>query len=368
MSEVWLALDKRLGRRVALKLHAGYLDAARFEREARSAASLSHPNIAGIYDYGEFDCQPYLVLEYLNGGTLERRLACGKPLRPAEVERVARDIAAGLAHAHARGIVHRDLKPSNVLFDEDGRAKLADFGIALATHDGTMADTEAIFGTPEYMSPEQAAGEQGRPVSDVYSFGVILFRMLTGDLPFRADVGQALLDPLLRDAPPTVRSRRSDAPEAFALLADAALTKDVSARPANGAALLSILSARAPAPSQSSAQSAVIALPSRWRRGLVVVLSLLVAGAGGLALGLTLPHKTDNPRSDAPAAPSRTKVETSRGRSNSNDAPASSAPTGGAASRSASRRASRQRRTHRSVRRDRRRVPARATCTRACPA
>src|ERR1043166_3257735 len=130
LAEVWCATDRELGRRVALKLRAPDADTARFDREARAVASLAHPNVVQLYDYGESDGRPYMVLECVPGGTLEDRLHDGLPLPHEETYEIAVGIAAGLAHAHARGVVHRDLKPANVLFDEEGRPKIADFGIA----------------------------------------------------------------------------------------------------------------------------------------------------------------------------------------------------------------------------------------------
>src|SRR6478752_9788484 len=188
MSEVWLAEDLELGRRVAIKLLAPNADTARFEREARAVASLAHPNVTQLYDYGEADGRPYIVLEYMPGGTLEQRLRDGKPLPDGEAFAVAAGTAAGLAHAHARGVVHRDLKPANVLFDEEGRAKLADFGIArMAAGDGSLTEPGTVLGTAAYISPEQAAGSPASAASDVYSFGVMLYRMLTGRLPFESN-------------------------------------------------------------------------------------------------------------------------------------------------------------------------------------
>src|SRR5919201_5043853 len=187
MAEVWSADDVELARRVALKLLRRDADPARFEREARAAASLSHPNICQLFDYGKTaDGRPFMVLEYLPGGTLEAHLKAGKPLPDEETERIASEPAAGLAHAHERGVVHRDLKPANVLFDLENRAKIADFGIARIGGAGTLTDAGTVLGTAAYISPEQAAGERAGPASDVYSFGVILFRMLTGRLPFEA--------------------------------------------------------------------------------------------------------------------------------------------------------------------------------------
>ena len=130
MSAVWLAHDDELERQVAVKMLAPSADRARFEREARAVAALSHPNICALYDYGEADGRPYMVLEYLPNGSLEDRLRDGQRQTDAETLRIATEIAAGLAHAHDRGLVHRDLKPANVLFDAEERVKIADFGIA----------------------------------------------------------------------------------------------------------------------------------------------------------------------------------------------------------------------------------------------
>jgi serine/threonine-protein kinase len=244
MSEVWAADDAELGRRVAIKLLAPDADTARFERVARAFASLAHPNVTQVYDYGEEDGRPYMVLEYVGGGTLEDRLSTNEPLSDGEALSIATGIAAGLAHAHARGVVHRDLKPANVLVDDEGRPKLADFGIArLSAGDGTLTEAGTVLGTAAYISPEQATGEPASAASDVYSFGVILYRMLTGRLPFESN------DPLQlvlhhRDAtPPPIASLRGDAPALLAATATAALAKDPHERPRDGTALLAALGA-----------------------------------------------------------------------------------------------------------------------------
>src|SRR5947208_14237544 len=185
-----------------------------------------------------------MVLELLPGGSLEDRLRDGRPLPDEDTARLAREIAAGLAHAHARGLVHRDLKPANVLCDEEGHAKIADFGIARMGDAGTLTEAGTLLGTAAYISPEQAAGEPATPASDVYSFGVILFRMLTGRLPFEADEPFELVK-LHRDAPPPpVASLRPDAPPRLARLAEASLAKAPRARPRDGAALVAALGGR----------------------------------------------------------------------------------------------------------------------------
>jgi serine/threonine-protein kinase len=311
MSAVWLAEDAELGRQVAVKTLAPSADRARFEREARAAASLSHPNIAGLYDYGEADGRPYMVLEYLPGGTLEERLRDGA-LPDAETRRIGEEIAAGLAHAHARGLVHRDLKPANVLFDAEGRPKIADFGIARMTGGGTLTEAGTVLGTASYISPEQASGEPAGPPSDVYSFGVILFRMLTGRLPFTAANAMELVR-LHRDEPaPPVRSVRPDAPADLAALADAALAKDPRTRPADGAALAATLAGDAAAatailaPAATAAATQVLrpAGPARPARRRAAPLLLALAAAALLAGGAVAAWlATRSSGSSPPAAP-----------------------------------------------------------------
>jgi len=217
-------------------------------------------------------------------------------------------MAAGLAHLHDRGLVHRDLKPANVLFDEEGRPKLADFGLARRVAGaGTLTEAGTVLGTAAYLSPEQAGAEPVGPASDVYSFGVILFRMLTGVLPFTADEALALLNMHLHAVPPAVAELQPDAPRDLAALTEAALRKDPAQRPADGNALLGALSGEAPtmvvAPADTAATRVVPApaLPVQprrrpfWREPAVIAAAVvLVALAGGLlAWAVT--------RSDAPA-------------------------------------------------------------------
>jgi serine/threonine-protein kinase len=301
MSEVWEAEDLELGRKVALKLLGPTADPARFEREARAAASLAHPNVNQLFDYGEWEGRPYMVLELLPGGTLENRLREGRPLPDADTERLANEIAAGLAHAHARGLVHRDLKPANVLCDADGRAKIADFGIARMGGAGTLTEAGTLLGTAAYISPEQAAGEPATAASDVYSFGVILFRMLTGRLPFEAEEPLDLVT-LHRDAPPpAVTDFRPDAPPRLARLADAALVKDPRARPRDGGALVAAIgglvsaaeAATAVLPQPAAPPPPAAAAPGpprrpRVRRGRLaaLVVGLLAAAAAGVAIAV----------------------------------------------------------------------------------
>jgi eukaryotic-like serine/threonine-protein kinase len=290
MSAVWLAHDEELARRVAVKMLAPSADRSRFEREARAAAALSHPNICALYDYGEADGRPYMVLEYLPNGSLEERLAAKAPLPDAETLRIATELAAGLAHAHERGLVHRDLKPANILFDAEDRAEIADFGIARMGNSGTLTEAGTVLGTASYISPEQAAGLPAGPASDVYSFGVILFRMLTGTLPFLSTNAMELVRMHRDDEPPTVVGVRPDAPALLASIATAALAKDPAERPADGAALQrELLGGGGEAATMLIAPGRRVGGKSR-RRAIVPLAAaaavLLVAG-GALAIVLT---------------------------------------------------------------------------------
>ena len=173
-----------------------------------------------------------MVLEYLPGGTLEERLRDDRPLPDGDTMRIAAELAAGLAHAHARDVVHRDLKPANVLFDKEGRAKLADFGIArMAAGEGTLTEAGTVLGTAAYISPEQAAGSRATAASDVYSFGVMLYRMLTGRLPFESNNPMELVA-LHRDTePPPLTKFRDDVPPLLESATTAAISKDPANRP-----------------------------------------------------------------------------------------------------------------------------------------
>jgi eukaryotic-like serine/threonine-protein kinase len=193
MGEVYLAHDGVLERDVALKVlrsqYAGDEEfAERFRREARSAASLSHPNIVQVYDRGETeDGTSYIAMEYVPGGTLKEQIGRRGPFGDRETAAVGAQIADALGAAHERGMIHRDIKPQNVLVTALGNLKVTDFGIARAASAVTSSASGAIFGTAGYISPEQAMGEPVGPASDLYSLGVVLYEMLTGELPFTAD-------------------------------------------------------------------------------------------------------------------------------------------------------------------------------------
>ena len=305
MSEVWAGTDLELDRTVAVKLLAPDADPARFDREARAAAGLAHVNVCAIYDYGLADGRRFLVLEYLPGGSLEDRLTPGEPLTDDDTRRVAGEIAAGLAHAHERGVVHRDLKPANILFDAGGRAKIADFGIARTVGATGLTEAGTILGTAAYISPEQAAGRPATPTSDVYAFGVILFRMLTGRLPFESQDALALAA-MHRDLPPPlVSDSRSDAPPLLESVASASLAKSPVDRPHDGSALVAELGGPVSGTSGSASTDATVVLPpaatGRRKRLLLGLAVAVVAAAGvGLAMALTVGNDT------TPAPPATT--------------------------------------------------------------
>jgi serine/threonine-protein kinase len=196
---VYAAEDTRLKRRVAVKLlHAGLTDDAaflrRFRAEAQVAASLHHPHIMTVHDWGEDDV-PFMVLELLEGGSLRSMLDDGTTLTVAQTARVGRDVASALEYAHARGILHRDIKPANLLFDEHGTVRVADFGLARALAEASWTEpTGAVFGTVRYASPEQALGTQLDGRSDLYSLALVLVEAVTGSVPFASETPIGMLN------------------------------------------------------------------------------------------------------------------------------------------------------------------------------
>lgn len=192
MALVFRATDLQLGREVAVKILRGQFGAddefvRRFRREAQNAASLSHPNIVQTFDVGEDGDTYYIVMELVTGRTLKALIQEQGPLPVAEAARIGIAIADALAHAHAQRIVHRDIKPHNILLGQDGRVKVADFGIARAVTTDTVTRTGAMMGSAHYFSPEQADGQPAGEKSDLYSLGVVLYEMVTGTLPFQGE-------------------------------------------------------------------------------------------------------------------------------------------------------------------------------------
>ncbi|MBW3670598.1 MAG: protein kinase [Acidobacteria bacterium] len=213
MGSVYLARDLSLDREVAIKVVTAESGAPqtyeRFRREAKTAAKLSHPNIVPLYSFGEVEGMPYFVMGYVRGESLADRLRRDGRLPEDEARRIGAEIADALDHAHRQGVIHRDVKPDNVLLeDESGRALLTDFGVARAIEAGeTLTQHGSVIGTPDYMSPEQAAGEATIDArSDIYSLGVLSWGMLTGRLPFEGTSPAEVLRKHLTQEPPALRS------------------------------------------------------------------------------------------------------------------------------------------------------------------
>ena len=249
MSIVYHAHDARTNRDVALKvLPREFLHdpnfRQRFEREAQTIASLEHPAIVPVYDFGEEGSQPFLVMRHMTGGSLTDRLMEG-PLSLKAATAILRRIGSALDYAHQQGIVHRDLKPGNVLFDRFGEAYLADFGIVQLTEASSkLTGEKALVGTPAYMSPEQAHGDSeldGR--SDVYALGILLFEMLTGQLPYHADTPVRLMMKHVLDPVPNICEVNPLLPKKLEGVMKRALAKKPQARYPDAESLIEDLDA-----------------------------------------------------------------------------------------------------------------------------
>jgi serine/threonine-protein kinase len=231
MAEVFEGRDRLLARRVAIKvLQAQFARdpsfLIRFKREAQAAASLSHPNIVGVYDTGTEDGTHFIVMEYVEGRTLKDVIRAEGPLYPERAAEVCADVCGALIAAHARGLIHRDIKPGNVMLTPEGKVKVMDFGIARATTSETITQTAAVVGTAQYISPEQAQGQTVDYRSDLYSVGCCLFEMLTGTVPFTGATPVAIAYRHVREDPTPPRMLNPDVPaplEAITLKAMAKL-------------------------------------------------------------------------------------------------------------------------------------------------
>ena len=246
MSTVYLARDETLERWVAAKvLHREISDQPdqieRFRREARAVAQVSHPNVVAVIDAGEDGGRPYIVFEYCDGETLKQRIDRQGGLPLDESAAYAIEVGRGLAAAHARRLVHRDVKPQNVLIDSEGRAKVTDFGIARELEQDGLTKTGRVLGTTDYVSPEQAMGQQVDARSDIYSLGIVLFEMLTGEVPFKADnlVGVAMKH--VNEKIPDVQKRRRDVSSALAAVVERATEKKPDKRYSDMNAMLADL-------------------------------------------------------------------------------------------------------------------------------
>jgi serine/threonine-protein kinase len=243
MSTVFLARDETLERWVAVKvMHREISDQPdqieRFRREARAVAQLSHPNVVAVIDAGEDSGYPYIVLEYVEGETLKQRIDRLGRLPVEEAVAYAIEIGRGLSAAHASRLVHRDVKPQNVLIDAEGRAKVTDFGIARSLESDGLTKTGRVLGTTDYVAPEQAMGHGVDSRSDIYSLGVLLYEMLTGEVPFRAETVVGVAMKHVNEQMPDVQARRPEISSALAAVVERSTTKDTRSRYPDMAAFL----------------------------------------------------------------------------------------------------------------------------------
>ena len=257
MAEVHLGFDTRLSRVVAIKmlrrdLALDSIFQARFRREAQSAASLNHPNIVAVYDTGEEIVSdatnrslaiPYIVMEYVEGHTVKELISDGTAVPINEAIEIVSGVLSALQYSHANHLVHRDIKPGNIMLTSEGKVKVMDFGIARALTDSqaTMTQTNAVVGTAQYLSPEQARGETVDERSDLYSTGVVLFELLTGRPPFKGDSAVAVAYQHVEQIPPTPSSILSDIPDSLDRVVLKALAKNRDDRYRSAAEMLSDL-------------------------------------------------------------------------------------------------------------------------------
>src|SRR5688572_20722843 len=223
MSTVYRAFDTLLERNVALKiLHERFGEdkdyVARFRREARAAARLSHPNIVTVIDRGEQDGKEFIVFELIEGENLKELVERAGPVPVRRALELGLEVGRALAFAHAEGIIHRDVKPQNVLLGEDGRAKVTDFGIARTIDAVGTTETGTVLGTSHYIAPEQARGERVDAQTDVYSFGVVMWELLAGDVPYGGENFLSVAMRHVNDPVPNVLDRRPDTPLRLASL------------------------------------------------------------------------------------------------------------------------------------------------------
>ena len=305
MGDLWRAVDDVLGRDVAVKIlkrelssQPGFLE--RFRREARQTAMLSHPGIATVYDYGEDDGTPYIVMELVAGEPLSALLARSGRLPTPVAASLLTQAADALAVAHRAGIVHRDVTPGNLLVSADGRLKVTDFGIARMVEASPLTATGSVLGTAQYLSPEQASGRTTTPASDVYSLGVVAYEMVAGRRPFLADSHVGLAMAHLNEPPPPLPD---DVPAALRTAILHALKKDPATRPADGAAFAAELRALGPL-GRSTLDTRTRAVPATVPIE-VAAGAFTPPGATMPMPGLDLPEPHGPARDAPPSAPNR---------------------------------------------------------------
>jgi tRNA A-37 threonylcarbamoyl transferase component Bud32 len=323
MSTVYRAFDTVLERQVAIKLMHREIASdsdqlERFRREARAVAQLNHPHVVGVIDAGEDSGTPYIVFEYVEGETLKDRIRRYGRLPIGEAVAYAIEVARALGAAHDRQIVHRDVKPQNVLIDEEGTAKVTDFGIARSlTEEGLTADGR-VLGTTDYVSPEQALGQDVGPESDLYSLGVVLFEMLTGDVPFHGENQVSVAMKHVREELPDVQLRRPEVSSALAAVVDRATAKDLDRRYSNDRELIDdledVLAIETARSGQATGEATAVIrtlpararrrLPLRMRHPIRLLVALLLIGAAVAVALIVLANRTERGAQGTRNAPS----------------------------------------------------------------
>jgi len=291
MGVVYKAQDIILDRPVALKVLSEQAlinedDKARFVREAQLAASLSHPNIATVYEFGEFEARSFLAMEFLEGVTLAKRIKDG-PLPLDELLKTATEVSEGLSKAHEKGIVHRDMKSENIMITREGTNKIMDFGLAEMRGRSRITRIGTTLGTVSYMSPEQARGEELDERTDIWSFGVVLYEAATGHLPFPGSYESAILYLILHEQPETIRKQRADIPPGFEQIVLRCLKKEREERYQRVRGLLEDLETLRKEIEKGDSQSGPTAVPSQGvarkleseKRSVTILFSSLMSGA-----------------------------------------------------------------------------------------
>jgi serine/threonine protein kinase len=331
MSSVYRAFDPMLERLVAIKLMHRDISTdpdqlERFRREARAVARLNHPHVVTVIDAGEDEGTPYIVFEYVEGETLKDRIRRHGRLPVAEAVAYAIEIGRALESAHAHRLVHRDVKPQNVLIDPDGRAKVTDFGIARSLEAQGLTAPGRVLGTTDYVSPEQALGHEVTEQSDIYSLGIVLYEMLTGEIPFKADTQVAVAMKHVREPLPDVQRRRPEISAALAAIVERATAKETSNRYATVTDLVhdleEVLAIEAARSGQTTGEATTVLrnlpgdtadfAPGRLRhprRALVLSVLLLALVAGAVTYFATTRTEKGAGSPVAPSSPGLTNVE-----------------------------------------------------------